>query len=65
MRAEGKEEGFKECLKKDFKEGSEIDKKEFDILIIKSMLNKGIDYRTISNVTNKRIEEIEEIENNM
>ena len=40
-------------------------KEENTISIIKSMLNKKADYKFISEITGKIIEEIKEIENNM
>lgn len=47
------------------KEMREEGKEENTISIIKSMLTKKTDYKFISEITGKTIEEIKEIENNM
>ena len=58
---EGKAEGLAEGRKEGRKEGIESN----TIEIIQNMLNKRIDYETISEISGKTVEEIKVIENNM
>ena len=59
--AYAKDEGIDEGIKKGTKEGAE----EKELEVIKAMLKKNLGYNTISEVTNKSIEEIKEIEASM
>lgn len=56
--AYAKDEGIELGTKKGIKQGAEANKIE----VIKAMLKKKLDYNTISEVTNKSIEEIKKIE---
>ena len=59
--AYAKDEGIKKGTKEGIKKGIEENKIE----VIKAMLKKNLGYNTISEVTNKSIEEIKEIEATM
>ncbi len=58
---EGKKEGLKEGLEEGKKEGLKEGKKESTIEIAKAMLNKNFEIKTISEITNLSIEEIENL----
>lgn len=57
----GLKQGIKQGIKKGTKEGAE----EKELEVIKAMLKKNMGYNTISEVTNKSIEEIKKIEATM
>lgn len=54
-----------EALEKGIEKGTTIGKEANQIEIIKNMLNKGYDYHSISEITQKSIEEIKNIEDNL
>ncbi len=60
--AYAKDEGIELGTKKGIKQGIEQGAEDKAIEVIKAMLKKNLDYNTISEVTNKSIEEIKKIE---
>ena len=58
---QGLEQGIEQGIEKGIEQGIESNKRE----IIVSMLNKKMDYNTISEITGKTIEEIKEIEDSI
>ena len=60
-REDGLKEGLKQGIEKGIKQGIQEEKLE----TIKNMFKEELDYQTISEVTGKTIEEIEEIESSM
>ena len=63
--AYAKDEGIEEGIKKGTKEGIKQGIEENKIEVIKAMLKKNLGHNTISEVTNKSIEEIKKIEATM
>lgn len=59
--AYAKDEGIEQGTRQGIEQGIEENK----IDVIRSMLKKNIDYNTISEITNKSVEEIKEIEKNI
>ena len=64
-REDGLKEGIKKGIKKGIQEGREQGIQEEKLETIKNMFKEELDYQTISEVTGKTIEEIEEIESSM
>lgn len=59
------ENALRTAREKGLKQGIEQGKEKNNIIVIKNMLNKGLDYEIISEVTSKTIEEIKKIEIDM
>ena len=63
--AYAKDEGIEQGIEQGTRQGIEQGIEENKIDVIRSMLKKSIDYNTISEITNKSVEEIKEIEKNI